>query len=56
MNISSRPGFTLIEVMIAVSIIVILAAIFTNSFSPVKNRASDSARIAKVQEVTLAII
>jgi len=52
---SKRHGFTLIEILVVISILAILLAIVTTSFSSVRVDARDKIRVAEVEQAILAL-
>ncbi|MBI2595255.1 prepilin-type N-terminal cleavage/methylation domain-containing protein [Candidatus Daviesbacteria bacterium] len=52
---SARPGFTLIELMVVVSIIAILTAIGAPLFQNVQKNARDAKRLSDIQSVQKAL-
>ncbi|OGG59086.1 hypothetical protein A3C89_01605 [Candidatus Kaiserbacteria bacterium RIFCSPHIGHO2_02_FULL_50_50] len=55
MNISTARGFTLIELMVAITIIGILTAGATVAFSNARSRARDAQRYAVLAQIELAL-
>lgn len=51
----SRPGFTIVELLIVIVVIAILATITTISFSGIQRRAQNTATIAGVKQAVTAI-
>lgn len=57
MNIfkNSKKGFTLVELMVVVAIIVILTGIITTNFAQSKAKARDAKKISDVAQIQLAL-
>lgn len=54
-NLNFKKGFTLVELMVTVSIIAILSAIIYASFDQARAQARDKARMSSLKEVQLAL-
>ncbi len=54
-NLKFKNGFTLVELMVTVSIIAILSAIIYASFDQARAQARDKARMSSLKEVQLAL-
>lgn len=55
MNKNNLKGFTLIELMVVITIIALLSAVLYGSFSQARQQARDKARMTSLKELQLAI-
>lgn len=55
LNQSSQRGFSLLEVMVSISIIVMLASVLLASWSSAREKAQDSRRITELQQLKFAL-
>ena len=55
MNISSRRGFTLIELMVVIAIIAILSGILLANFTAARSKSRDGQRISDISQIQLAL-
>ena len=55
MNIKQKTGFTLIELMVVISIIGILSAVLYANFSDARAQSRDKVRMSALKEVQLAL-
>lgn len=54
-QLRSKPGFTIVELLIVIVVIAILAAITVVAYNGIQNRAKDTARIQLINDIAKAL-